>query len=128
MPYVLDASAVLAGLLGEAGADRVGDALGEAIISAVNWAEVAGELRRRGEPMAAVEAVLDALDLPVIAADEAMALAAADLRPVTERAGLSLGDRFCLALARRTASPVLTADRNWAGIAEDPGVTVELIR
>ena len=45
---VLDASAVLALLHGEPGADRVASALERACISAVNLAEVLGRLRRAG--------------------------------------------------------------------------------
>lgn len=57
-----------------------------------------------------------------------MAVEVGLMRPLTDRAGLSLGDRFCLALGRRLRAPVLTADRQWALIADDVGVKVELIR
>ena len=57
---------------------------------------------------------------------EAEALEAGWLRTVTRAAGLSLGDRACLALARREALPVVTADRAWQQLALD--VPVELIR
>ncbi len=59
--------------------------------------------------------------------DEAMAIDARLLAD-TRAAGLALGDRFCLALARRLRSPVLTADRVWAAIAEAVDVEVRLIR
>ena len=42
--------------------------------------------------------------------------------------GLSLGDRYCLALARREGVPALTAERRWPEIADAAGVTVRLIR
>ena len=42
--------------------------------------------------------------------------------------GLSLGDRFCLALAKRLDCPALTADRAWLPVADDAGVRIELIR
>lgn len=41
-------------------------------------------------------------------------------------AGLSLGDRSCLALGRRLGTPALTADQPWQGI--DPPVEVRSIR
>ncbi len=48
------------------------------------------------------------------------------LRPLTARAGLSLGDRACLALARSRRLNVLTADAALEGAA--PNVQVVLIR
>lgn len=72
--------------------------------------------------------VLQTLACPVIPAGEEMAVEVGLMRPLTDRAGLSLGDRFCLALGRRLRAPVLTADRQWALIADDVGVKVELIR
>ena len=41
-------------------------------------------------------------------------------------AGLSLGDRACLALAQQLNLPAITADRVWEGVVED--VAVHLIR
>jgi hypothetical protein len=57
---------------------------------------------------------------------ESDAVSAADLQPATVAAGLSLGDRACLALAQRLNMPVLTADRAWTDIGLD--VVVQLIR
>ncbi len=50
------------------------------------------------------------------------------LRPLTVEGGLSLGDRYCLALAKREGRPALTAERRWSTIAEAAGVVVEMIR
>jgi ribonuclease VapC len=58
--------------------------------------------------------------------DDDLAFAAAALRPETRAAGLPLGDRACLALARRRNRAVLTADRAWARVSV--GVDVRLIR
>jgi ribonuclease VapC len=128
MRVVLDASALLAGLNGEPGADRVAAVLDAAVASAVNFAEVAGGVTRGGNSPERVRAVLAALACAVIPADEQMAIDVGLMRAKTDRAGLSLGDRFCLALGRRLRAPVLTADRQWALIADEVGVKVEMIR
>src|SRR5271165_5623489 len=128
MRVVLDASAILAGLNGEPGADRVATALDAAVVSAVNLAEVAGGVARGGNSPEQVRAVLAALACAVIPADEEMAIDVGLMRAQTDRAGLSLGDRFCLALGRRLRAPVLTADRQWALVADEVGVKVEMIR
>lgn len=128
MTVVLDSSAVLAGLLGEKGGDAVGPTLDDAVIGTVNLAEVAAALVRRGNSMVQARAVIAALNCPTVPADAELALDAGFLRSLTDRAGLSLGDRFCVALARRFNCSVLTADRSWAEIGERCGIDVKLIR
>ena len=116
---VLDASALLAYLNEEPGAEAVEQALAEgACIGAANWAEVLSQVIESGvEP----EELIRALEargllgqtlevLPWLAEDS---LTVAKLYSVTKAAGLSLGDRSCLALGFRLALPVLTTDRAW---------------
>ena len=121
---MLDASALLAWILDEPGADRVDRSLaaGEAVIGAVNFAEVL----ERSRDAQRTEARILALDVTVEPFDLADARTTAELRPHTRHAGLSLADRSCLALARRLGLPALTADHAWATL--DVGVTIELIR
>ena len=59
---------------------------------------------------------------------ESQAQRSAELRLATRTAGLSLGDRACLALAAELGAPALTADRSWTGIAEAAGVAVQVVR
>ncbi|MCC6940771.1 MAG: hypothetical protein IT551_04060 [Novosphingobium sp.] len=79
-------------------------------------------------PPQAVDAMLHPLPVIAVAADQELAGKAGHLRDLTASVGLSLGDRFCLALALRQGWPVWTADRQWASIAETIGVDVVLIR
>jgi len=121
---VLDASAVLALLQQEPGEDVVAPLVGRAAWSAVNLCEVAGKLTDRGMPASEVMEALDGLSLTVHDFDLEMGFAAAELRRTAPRS-LSVGDRACLALARRLRLPAVTAERKWArlGIA-DLAVTV----
>lgn len=104
------------------------DAIADGVISAVNVAEVMAGLLRDGVTDEDAVAALDQLGGRVFPADHALALEAGRLRRLTDPAGLSLGDRFCLALARRLGADVVTSDRAWAHIADHVGVEVHLIR
>ncbi len=125
---VLDASALLAMLLGEPGAAVVRAALADAAMSTVNLAEVVGHYARRGAARERIAGVLGPLPVAYVAPDAALAYDAGLLIAVTSPAGLSLGDRTCLALARRLGVPALTAERRWADVADAAGVEVRLIR
>lgn len=125
---VLDASAVLALMNGEPGQDAVAAVLPGALLSAVNLAEVVSKLAERGMPAAQAHADALALGVGVVAFDGGLALDAGPLRPLTRTAGLSLGDRCCLALARSHRAAVLTTDVRWEGMANAVGVMVQNIR
>jgi PIN domain nuclease of toxin-antitoxin system len=110
---VLDASAVLALVRDEAGADKVARHVGRAAISAVNLQEVIKELLVSGLDEATTRELLDELRLDVRAHDVGAAYAAAGLHAQTRQYGRGLGDRSCLALAVQLGVPALTADREW---------------
>lgn len=128
MTVVLDASALLAVFNDERGADMVIDVLDDSVINAVNLAEVAAALIAKGKSESQARAAIRAAGCTVIEADHELGLDAGFLRKLTKSAGLSLGDRFCLAQGRRMSAPVMTADREWAKIAEVCEVSVHLIR
>jgi ribonuclease VapC len=123
---VLDASALLTVLFDEPGAEVAAEAIAEgASISAVNWSEAATVLvRQRRDPGPALARVRRQVD--VVPLTDRLALAVATLYPRTRAAGLSLGDRACLALAGDLQVPAFTADREWADL--DVDVEVRLIR
>lgn len=111
---VLDASAVLALINEEPGAEVVDALLDDAVISAVNLSEVIAVLVDAGFEVDRASGRIGALGLGVIAFDEPQALRAGALRKATLRAGLSFGDRACLGLAEALEAPAVTADRRWA--------------
>jgi len=125
--YVLDASALLVLLKGEAGSERVIEAITDgASISAVNFCEVVGKLRDGGMPEEAIYETLDPLELDIVQFDTMLAYLAGLLRPLTKNAVLSLADRACLALAQHLNLPALTTDRVWKDLL--PAITVQLVR
>lgn len=117
---VLDASALLAYLQGEAGHERVRQLLLDgATCGAANWAEVAQKVQATGADWQLARSLLFSYSLAVepVTADDAERAAA------MWRAGegLSLADRLCLALGARLDVPVWTADVQWK---ERPGVSL----
>jgi ribonuclease VapC len=115
---ILDASALLALLKEEPGSEQVVEAITEGVaISTVNFSEVVAKLNEAGMPEDAIHKSLDSLGLEIVDFDSELAYLAGLLRPLTKRAGLSLGDRCCLALAQNRDLPVFTTDRQWANLS-----------
>ncbi len=115
-PVVVDASAVLALLNSEPGAEAVERALSSgAIISAVNLSEVVGKLVDVGLSPGEVRQVVGGIGLEVKEFETAQAYESGLLRSraVSRDISLSLGDRACMALAIHVELPVLTADKAW---------------
>ena len=123
---VLDASAVLAWMYQQNGSERVRAALPGAQLSAVNLAEVLAKVAEAGGDPSATARDLGALGVTVHPLSAEDAVRSGALRPLTRGAGLSLGDRACLALATRLGMGVLSADRAWVGV--DVGVEIEVLR
>ena len=127
---VLDASALLAYLRDETGADHVADAIADgATISTANLAEVLSRVAvhgadpRRVARQLADRGLLDgAVAVEPLTTEDAVEIAR--LRPLTRDRGLSLGDRACLALAKRLDVPAVTADTAWSSL----DLSVELRR
>lgn len=124
---VLDASAVLALVHDEPGADQVANALPGSTLSAVNLAEVVGKLVDADVEAQQLRTLLVSAGVTIepFGADDAELAGA--LRSVVGGRALSLGDRCCLAVAVRSDPPkVLTGDRTWAEL--DLPVRVVLFR
>ena len=126
MTIALDASAVLAVINSEPGAEMVQRAWTDASVSAVNYSEVIAKLVEAGLDDAEAIGVLEALPITVHALDAAQAQRAGLLRRQTREHGLSLGDRACLALAMMLGLPAMTADHGWIDL--DLGIEIVVIR
>ncbi|RTR25318.1 type II toxin-antitoxin system VapC family toxin [Deinococcus radiophilus] len=127
---VLDASALLTYLFGEPGTDAVQERLPGSVMHTVNLAEVLSKLAERGLSPEDAQAQLEAAGLSqVITIDPGVpedAYTVARLRPLTRGQGLSLGDRYCLALGQRLRQPVATMDRAWGEL--ELGLEIEVLR
>jgi ribonuclease VapC len=123
---VADASAILAALKSEPFVKIAPERLVRASISAVNLSEVLTKLAADGLNEIQADAAVTSLDLRVFPFDRLQAGVAARLWAGTRRAGLSLGDRACLALGTTLGCAVVTADRAWTRV--DVGIEIVLIR
>jgi PIN domain nuclease of toxin-antitoxin system len=106
--------------------DNVLDVLEGSTMSAVNFTEVWSKIYDLGLMEAPRTRIVFSLLSRIEPFTESQARLAADLRPVTQHAGLSLGDRACLALALTIQGEVYTADRQWQNV--NVGCPIHLIR
>lgn len=109
---VFDASALLAFLQGERGADLVERELtAGGVCGAANWSETAQVILSHGGDwdLAAVLLLSYGLALEPVTVDDGEWAA----RRWRRGEGLSLGDRLCLALGDRLDATVWTADTQW---------------
>jgi ribonuclease VapC len=123
---VVDASAIIAVIKDEPGAQLVVQVARRAYVSAVNYSEIMAWLGERGATIEEVEKIVGAFDLTVEAFDRPRAIAAGLLAARTKRRNISFGDRACLALAMELGIPVMTGDRAWRDL--DVGVEIRLFR
>lgn len=126
MKPILDASALLALVFDEPGADVVARLAGGSSILSVNFSEVIQRvISIDGNPDRAEEAV-DRLEIEVFSFDRKLARIAAELRQPTAFIGASFADRACLSLGLLTGRPILSSDRAWAKL--DLGIEIRMIR
>jgi ribonuclease VapC len=123
---VLDTSALLAVLNREPGLERVVPMLDGALMSAVNWSETFQKAAMYRLDAGGLRSDVEELGVTLVPYTLDDAEETARLWPATRTAGLSLGDRACLALAIRQALPAVTADTAWANLSL--GVDVQVIR
>ncbi len=97
-----------------------------ALLCSVNLTEIVTKLTERGLDRAVVRQIACGLPYRIVDYDRELAVDAGILWCQTRSAGLSLGDRACLALAARERLPALTTDHAWT--QGNFGVEVQVIR
>lgn len=124
---MLDASALLAVLQQEAGAEVVLPVLHGALMSSVNWSEVVQKAAARGVAVSPrMRRDVEEIGVSIVPFEADDAEQAARMWAAVPRAGLSLGDRACLALARDRGAVAITTDRAWAALSLN--VPVKVVR
>jgi ribonuclease VapC len=127
---VLDASALVALMCDEPGADAVSAVLDSAIISAVNLAEALETMfvvEGRERPGSLAYA-LTALGVEIRSYGPHNAEGAGRLRHLPGMGEIGFGGRACLELAWSSGRPILTADEAMLMPAEGAGIAAQLIR
>lgn len=125
---MLDSSAIIALILGEAGAEIVAKDLDDAMVSMVNIAEVYAIVSRKIQNTRAVDAFFALKGVKPVPLSFEQAKSAGLYESIGKIFGLSLGDRCCLALAAEKNAVALTADTAWAKIGGSMNVEIRLIR
>jgi PIN domain nuclease of toxin-antitoxin system len=125
---VVDASAVMALMLGEIGADLVMRNIQASMMSAINVSECCARGVERGATADDVLAILRSYEIEIVPFDLSAALLTAELREPTRAFGASIGDRACLALGRSRKRMIYTSDRRMAAAGESLHLDILLIR
>jgi PIN domain nuclease of toxin-antitoxin system len=131
VPILLDASALLAWLQGEPGAETIQTLLASGtpcLLTAATHAEVITKSLDRGIDPAALRTILANIGYTIIDIQGDDGAAAEWIRDATRAHGLSLGDRLCLAVAQRLQVQVHTADRPWLLVADALQLDIRCIR
>jgi len=112
---IVDASALIALFFSEPGADKVLEHIRSStgLVSIVNYCEVLTKLYELGFTVKEFDAVFEDMPLTLVDINKEISRYAAALRPGTRNAGLSLGDRYCLASAYYYRGTAVTADKVW---------------
>ena len=124
--YVLDASALLALIQNEPGANVVEDVISSGWISTVNLSEVITKLTDDGIAEDDLREVIEGLQVNSVPFSLDQAYVAGLMRADTKMLGLSFGDRACLSLAKQLDTAAVTTDRIWTRLSI--GVEIQLIR
>ena len=125
MKRIIDASALLAYLQGEKGAEAAKQYCIEGVMSAVNLSEVFQKaIPHKGT--AIVQAIIQQAAIEIVPFSKDQARVAAELHQKTAGKGISFADRACLSLGVQLELPVVTADRQWKEV--DAGVELIFFR
>jgi ribonuclease VapC len=128
--YVVDASALLAVVLNEPYPEDLLDVFSESIITTINLTEVLTVLARK-YPSSDPEQIWSMVSNFIqhhYDVDSILAKKVLEISNVANDSGLSLGDKFCLALGSYLHLPIYTGDHVWKQLETELNVKINLIR
>lgn len=124
---ILDASALLALIQEETGAEIIKPLLKFSVMSAVNVTETLSVLQRTNIFSEEGLTLITDIVTTIVPFDLEQAEQVAKLHPLVQPQGLSLADRACIALGIKLQIPIYTADRIWDELKLD-NIDIRLIR
>lgn len=124
--HILDASVIMAIVLGEPGHETAARLAPSSMLSSVNLAEIITKCIEKSVPPEIAERYIGESSIEIAGFDSDHAILAGELFNRTRKGVLSLGDRACIATAVKLGATAVTADRIWAEL--DLPCKVELIR
>lgn len=126
---VMDASVLIAVFNNEPYDASVPGLFDNAVISTYNIAEAVNSvLNKKGGDENVIWSYFSNFVQNHYNLDDKLSFEAIKLTKATKSSGLSLGDKYCLALAKLLNVPVYTADRAWKNFEDVIGVQINLIR
>lgn len=127
--YVMDASALLAVANNEPYLPELPSLFTNSIITTFNLAEAASKIiiKNDADPINTWNYLSNFIQThyPL---DDALSFEAIMITKLAKPLGLSLGDRYCLALGKALELPVFTADKSWEKLELQLKVKINLIR
>jgi len=126
---VMDASVLLAVFFNEPFHPDIPRLFDNAVITTFNLAEAVNSvLIKKGGDETLIWNFLGNFVQNHYPLDDDLSFEVIKMTKLAKPLGLSLGDRYCIALGKVLKIPVYTADRVWKDLEESVGVAINLIR
>lgn len=126
--FLLDTSAIIALLKKEPGYETIANIIASSAISSVNLSELVAVLARGGVSEQDIDQIITDLIPEIIPFCENISIKSGKLAKLTEKYGLSLGDRACLSTAEYYNMNIYTADKIWAELSQLVAANIIVIR
>lgn len=127
---VLDTSALLSYIKGEPGSESIANIIDQSIMSMINLTEAIIVLSRiKPDQLEYYQMAVNELVEHKYQSDYDLMIVASEIAvKYRHEHNLSLGDAYCLSLAKVLQLPVYTGDKAWDGLQEKLKIDIKFIR